>query len=216
MKDAMKKIYAIAAALFLTGMLAQAQDLSAGVGYLYSTMSEKVGNKTNNEVTSGAYLGVSYNIPIVDGLGIAPGFYYSILTGRGTGSILLGLGTGTVKFSEHALNIPLYLNYGMELGHANLFFFAGPTFQFGLSSKYKAEADVPLAGLIAKGEVNNYKDLNMGRFNVYMGGGIGVDLNEILRITVGFDYGLVNLNKNGTGDKSNRYNLKIGVGYLFD
>ena len=212
----MKKIF-ILAALLMTGMLAQAQDLSLGAGYLYSTLTSQTGNtKESNEVTSGAYLGGSFNIPIVGELGLAPGLYYSILTGQGTGSYLDGLVQGRVKFAEHAINLPVYLNYGMELGHADLFIFAGPTFQYGISSKYKTEVAFPWAGVSGKTMLDSYKDLSMNRFNIYMGGGLGVDLNELLRITIGFDYGLLDLDKSDEDCKQYRYNFKVGVAYLFD
>lgn len=212
----MKKIF-ILTALLMTGTLAQAQDLSLGAGYLYSTLTSQTGNtKESNEVTSGAYLGGSFNIPIVGELGLAPGLYYSILTGQGTGSYLDGLVQGRVKFAEHAINLPVYLNYGMELGHADLFIFAGPTFQYGISSKYKFEGSIPLVGFGAREEIDSYKDLSMGRFNIYMGGGLGVDLNELIRVTVGFDYGLLDLDKSDENCKQYRYNFKVGVAYLFD
>lgn len=212
----MKKIFVLAATLLMTASLAMAQELSVNAGYIFSTLSETSGNQGNKESTSGVSLGASYNIPIADNLGIAPGLYYSLLTGQGSGSLLLGLANTTVKFSEHAINLPVHLNYTIGVSrHANLYLFAGPTFQVGLSSKYKAEAAIPILNLGAKTVIDNYEDLDMNRFNIFLGGGAGMDLNSTIRVTVGFDYGLLNLSKNDNV-KSNRYNLKIGVAYLFD
>ena len=47
-------------------------------------------------------------------------------------------------------------------------------------------------------------------------GGLGADLNNLLRVTIGFDYGLLNLYKgDNENTKYNRYNFRVGVGYLF-
>ena len=203
----MKKIFAAAAALLmLAGANAFAQ-ISVGAGYLNSTLDSKYnGNKVSEGARgsmNGFYVGASYNLKFGE-FGIAPGIYYSSLFGSDT---VLNV---TTAANEQAINVPLNLNYGYDLNGVRLFAFAGPTFQFGISSKTKTKTNPAI-------ETNYYSDnSNYGRVNLYLGGGLGAELMEQIQITVGFDYGVLNLYK-GNDDKAkqHRYNLKLGVAYLF-
>lgn len=204
----MKKIFAAAAAalMMLAAGNAYAQ-ISVGAGYLNSTLSSKYnGNKVSEGARgamNGFYLGASYNLRFGE-FGVAPGLYYSFLGGSDT---VLNVTTGA---TEMAINVPVNLNYGYDLNGVRLFAFAGPTFQFGLMSKTKTKSNPAI-------ETNYYGDnSNYGRFNIYLGGGLGAELMEQIQITVGFDYGILNLYR-GNDDKAkqHRYNLKIGVAYLF-
>lgn len=218
----MKKIFTI---LLGAAMLFAATDsfaqISVGVGYLNSTLAESYNGKVDDKVpANGLYMGAGFDLPIVgENLKLTPGLYLSLLSSKEAGSWGNGLLNLSSKFTEVALNAPVYVSYGMELGHARLFAFAGPTFQFGLSSKYKLDGNIaiPGIGVIADdGVIDNYNEMDYSRFNIYLGGGLGADLNDMIRVTVGFDYGLLNLYK-GDDDKTkyNRYNFKVGVGYLF-
>lgn len=214
----MKKILTIAAALFMMGSVAKAQIISLDAGYLFSTLTEYDDNtKTLNETSNGAFVGASYNFLITEELGVAPGLYYSFLTNKSTDTSPLGDYISTSKFSEHALNLPVYLNYCLELGHADLYFYAGPTFQYGLSSKYKSEDTYAKTGQKIQGSIDNYQDIGMSRFNLFIGGGIGTILNERIRVTLGYDHGLLNLyNVEGSSLRDYRYNVKLSLAYLFD
>lgn len=217
----MKKIVtiALAAVMMLAGTNAFAQ-LSVGAGYLNSTL-----NKSNNgtalapETSNGFYVGGSYNIHLVKGLGVAPGIYYSMIGSKQTNSYG-ALGSLTGNFTEHAVNVPVNFNYGFDLRDVKFLVFAGPTFQYGLSSKVKYDVSgiaanlLKAAGLSSTGVLDNYKENVYSPFNIYLGGGLGAELAEKLQITVGFDYGLMNISK---ADKTvaHRYNIKLGVAYLF-
>ena len=198
----MKKIIStlLAASLMLLGTQAFAQA-SFNAGYLNSTLAAR--NSSDN--ANGAYAGISFNIPLAGGLAIAPGVYYSALFSKNTE--LFGFGTGS--FQEHAVNVPLYLNYGIDLARDTKFIvFCGPTAQYGLSSKVKHE----VAGVEAT--VNNYEDSTFNRFNVYLGGGIGFQAGPAM-VTVGYDYGMMNQYKGDNAVQCHRSNLKIGVGFAF-
>ena len=204
-----KLIFALfAASLMLIGTEASAQ-LSINAGYLNST------TKTHNENPSnanGAFAGLSFNLPIAGSFAIAPGVYYSVISAKEMGSL------GTIfsasgKFTEHSINVPLYLNYGIDLARdTNIFIYAGPTAQYGIASTTKLTASI--AGVSGSTTENNYDDDDYNRFNVYLGGGLGFEVNNIL-ITVGYDYGMLNLIKGDNAPKSHRSNLKIGVGFAF-
>ena len=94
-----------------------------------------------------------------------------------------------------------------------MFLFAGPTLQYGLSSKIKSKTDV---GGIVSGSSNSTYDLyenDLKKFNVFLGGGAGVEVANI-QITVGYDFGLMNISQN-SNNTINRSGLKLGVGFLF-
>lgn len=204
----MKKILTslLAASLMLLGTQAFAQ-MSVNAGYLNSTLATK--NSSDN--ANGAYAGVSFNIPVAGGLAVAPGIYYSFLTSKETaalGSIASGSGT----FMEHAVNVPVYLNYGIDLARdTKVFVYGGPTLQYGLASTVNYEGNV--LGVSGKASSNNYDNENFNRMNVYLGGGLGFGIGSLL-VTVGYDYGMMNQYKN-TDTACHRSNLKLGVGFAF-
>jgi hypothetical protein len=199
----MKKVIfsLFAASLMLLGTNAFAQ-ISVNAGYLNSTLASS--NSSAN--ANGAYAGFSFNLPIAGGLGIAPGVYYSMITGK-----TLDLGTiATGTLMEHAVNVPVYVNYGFELSRdTKLFVFGGPTLQYGLASSTKLSSGLTDKSLTS----DNYKDADYNRMNVYLGGGIGFGISA-LQITVGYDYGMMNQYKN-TDASYHRSNLKLGVGFAF-
>lgn len=211
----MKKIATLIAAALLLATTAHAQ-LQVGAGYLNSTLTAA---SKESSATNGFYAGLSYNIPIVAGLGVAPGVYYSMLGGKQTNSFNLGrlIAANTEStFTEHALNIPVYLNYGFSLVDDFRFIvFAGPTVQYGLSSTTKTNATV--TGVVeggTKDTIDNYAN-DYGRLNVYMGGGLGMNAGKI-QVTVGFDYGLLDLYTGNDEQMGyHRYNIKLGAAYLF-
>lgn len=206
----MKKFFTtlLAASMMLLGTQAFAQ-ISVNAGYLNSSI--KVGNNDPSNA-NGAFAGVSFNVPLVGGLALAPGVYYSMITSKNTanlGSIASGSGT----FMEHAINVPAYLNYNIALNRDTKFFiFGGPTFQYGLASTIKYDVDV--LGYKAGTTVNNYSDEDYNRMNLYLGGGIGLNAGGYM-ITLGYDYGMMNQYKGDNAPNAHRSNLKIGVGYNF-
>ena len=203
----MKKILStlLAASLMLLGTQAFAQ-MSMNAGYL---------NSTESSVNShGAFAGVSFNIPIAGGLGIAPGVYYSMITNKDASSgSLFGINlSGSKTFMEHAVNVPVYVNYGFDISRDSKFFvFGGPTAQYGLASTYKLEGSA--GGVGGESTVNNYDNENYSRFNVYVGGGVGFQAGTF-QVTAGYDYGVTDLDKRDNAE-AHRSNIKIGVGFLF-
>ena len=200
----MKKTLCIllATAALFAGVQANAQ-ISLGAGYLNITQSYDNSNANGN----GAYAGLSFNIPIAGGFGIAPGVYYSFANYKQDAAWGLLKGTTT----EHAINVPLNLNFGYNLARdMRAFIFGGPTFQYGLSSKTKT--DVAGAATI---DGDNYSDNNgQQRFVVYAGGGLGMDIANKFQVTVGYDHSVTNMIK-CTDHTSARGLLKIGAAMLF-
>lgn len=195
----MKKVISIlaAAVLMLTATNAFAQ-MSVGAGYLNAT--DKIENTSTN--LNGFYAGVSYNIPISGGFAVAPGLYYSALFSGKDGYFV------DTKTTEQFANIPLNFNLNFELASdMTAFVYAGPTFQYGISSKNSASA----------GSLNidsdNYKGDYYRKTNVLLGGGVGMNVNAF-QLTVGYDYGLMNLVDSDNVKRHKSY-VKLGVAYLF-
>ena len=213
----MKKVFSIllAASLMLLGTQAFAQ-MSVNAGYLNSTQSFKDSN-TKSINSNGAYAGVSFNVPVAGAFGIAPGIYYSMITNKSEASGRIPFLdipiSGASTFMEHAINVPVYFNYGMDLARdTNVFVYAGPTLQYGIASSTKLAGGV--GEFSADKTYNNYDNENYNRFNVYLGGGIGFQVSAI-QITVGYDYGMMNLYKGDNATKTHRSNLKLGLGFVF-
>lgn len=198
----MKKTLCIllAAAALLAGVQASAQ-ISVGAGYLNITQTQGGANANGN----GAYAGLSFNIPIAGGFGIAPGVYYSFANYEQ--SSFFGLVQGTTN--EHAVNVPLNLNFGYNLAKdMRAFIFGGPTFQYRLASKTKNAA-----GSLSDVTDNFANDYNQ-RFVIYAGGGLGMDIANKFQVTVGYDHSVTNMIKSDD-NKVARGLLKIGVAALF-
>jgi hypothetical protein len=206
----MKKVIftVLAASLMLLGTQAFAQ-VSVNAGYINSTFKAENADPYG---ANGFYAGATFNIPVAGSFGIAPGVYYSMIASKGFKSGWLGSATGT--FTEHAINVPLYLNYGFNLSRdAKFILYGGPTAQYGLSSKTKLDVETILGGIGTV--INNYDDkYNYNRLNVYLGGGVGFQAGAFL-ITVGYDYGMMNQYKGDNATKAHRSNLKLGVGFSF-
>ena len=129
----MKRIITlIAAAVMMTIATNSFAQMQVGAGFLHSNESISMkGTDLGDIGTNGAYAGFSYNLPIAGTFGIAPGLYYSLLmSNESTNFVGLDLGS---KMREHYVNVPVYLNFGFNLGqNAKLFLFAGPAAQFGV------------------------------------------------------------------------------------
>ena len=206
----MKKILTtlLAASLMLLGTQAFAQA-SINAGYLNSTLSSPNEDPFNS---NGLYAGFTYNLPLVGELGVAPGLYYSVISSKGFES-WMGLASASGKFTEHAINVPLYLNYGFDFGRDTRFFiFAGPTARYGLASRVKLDVNTVIGS--GSQTTNNYDNEHYNRFNVYLGGGIGFTAGPI-QVTVGYDYGMLNQYKGDNQPVAHRSNLKIGAGFAF-
>ena len=215
----MKKIIAsvFAAAMLLMGTEAFAQ-LVPGAGYLLSIEKSKSENSALDAIKlNGFYVGASYNIPLVGGLGVAPGLYADMLFYNGAATIR-EIVTFTEHYTELALNLPVNLNYQLEISdNASIYAFAGPVFQVGLVARSTYNGRIDFGPIhINEGEAyNHYNSENgdMNRFNIYLGGGLGFQIGDIL-LTVGYDHNLLNVDKT-EGWKTNRNQIKVGVNFAF-
>lgn len=206
----MKKIMSLVAGLVLLTTTAMAQ-VSLGVGYMNPT------HPNTSDALNGAYVGLDFNIPLTGNLGLAPGVYYSYSFKNTTNTVsAFGLtATGKTSFNEQYVSVPLNLNYGLDLASdMTIRIYAGPTFSYGLSSTYKADGSV--GGFsTSTGPQSLYTDNgDYKKFDLLVGGGLAFDYAQTFRISLGYNYGLLDRNTCENTVYRRSY-LHMGIAYLF-
>ena len=202
-----------AALLLLAGSNAFAQ-ISVGAGYVNSTTVLKLNKDGDGSSTpvNGFYAGAGYTIPLAAGLNFTPGLYYQLLTEQDAEELWGFTATGTRV--EHYLNVPLTFSYGASpVAGIRVFVFAGPTATVGLAST--TTGNVGVGDLKLGGTTDNYDGTDYGRFDLMIGGGAGLEISRF-RLTVGYDYGLLNRytgDVDGISRQTRRFH--VGLGFLF-
>lgn len=219
----MKKliIFALAAATLMgIGTQASAQ-VSAEAGYLNQALRISYADAIEKSTSlNGAYAGLFYDINEGEGLSVRTGLYYAFLTGKA--KVVDGYLWGNLY--EHSLNVPFQLGYTLGFSNGDKgFAYVGPTFTYGLASNVKANALDILKLKLA----NCYKHDYLNRFDVKLGFGLGYEVNDMARITVGYNFGIVNQIGDGLKQKDengnpingkttlHRNTLNVGIAFLF-
>lgn len=209
----MKKILVTLAIVAVAAISANAQELSAGAGYLNSTMKSTYGSSTTSVGAQGFYAGAGYAKSLSSLLSLSTGIYYSFLTSSSSASIF-GLAGVNSKMKEHYFNIPVNINANIELAKGlSVFAFAGPMLNLGLASSTETTA---LVGSSTAGSntTDNYGDKsNYGRLDVMVGGGAGIQYQTI-KVFCGYNYGLLDRDKTDN-TKIQRSELVAGVALAF-
>jgi len=211
----MKKILTtiLAVSMAFAGTTLSAQNLVAelGVGMSNTNFNYSLGHV--NADLYGGTLGLSYEMPITGtSIGFAPGLRFGYFTKSGVNIY----DYTDVSFTETYLSVPLDFNIHLPMSEdMGLVIFAGPTIDLGLTSRVK-ESSTSLEYDIYSGELSGYTKYS--RFDVMIGGGIGLDVMDAVRFSLRYDYGL--LNRNGGNLTSgilriHRSQLKLGVGFIF-
>ena len=184
----MKKLLVIAAAI-LSFSAVNAQVAYLGFQSITSTGKTTVGNTTTTTKNSnpGFFLGGAMNFEIADALGIQPGLEVSYF-GRTEKDALLG-----------------DTNYGFELADGfNLSVYAGPSIYVGLSKN----------GKNGNTTYDYYGD-DISRFGLGLGMGAWCDIQDVIRVKLGYDLGLLNRAQNKDNFNYKESGFSISVGYLF-
>lgn len=188
----MKKKLLLTLAL-MTVMVATAQ-VSVQMGYLLNTQNTKDALGNHSDSYSGLMLSADYNFSLTGQLSVTPG---------------LGMGysfdnSDNKKYKEFGLFVPVDVNYRFPMAdRVSLSLFAGPTFYYGLVAKNTATSPV-----------YNYYDNDSHRFELLLGGGVWLDINETIRLKADYKFGLTNTSKiDGITEKNNC--MYLSVGYLF-
>ena len=107
-------------------------------------------------------------------------------------------------------------NYGLQLADGfKLVPYIGPTISFGLSSVVKGGASA-FGFTVTTGEIDMYGDnSDYNKLDIQIGGGVALDIMDMVRAFVGYNQGLLNRNNDADGDVVKTSGLNFGVAYLF-
>lgn len=194
----MKKLFLMAAALLTVG--AASAQVTYSLGYINTNWD--VDYKGGDKTTNGFTIGLDDNINLAGDLNVSLGAGMEL--SFATFDDLLG---ADWKYKEFGVYVPLDFNYGFGLGdNLRLSVFAGPTFNLGIMSKATYDDN----------EFNYYDedDGNMGRFDIQMGGGVWLDIQEQFRIKVGYKAGLMDTDKSDNVERKSNV-LSVSLGYIF-
>ena len=195
---------ALAAAATAFAQFPKGLSVGAGYGMGDKTFSAATGDQTID--MAGFYAGLSYNIAIGDGgLGVQPGVYFHMDKGD-----VGDLGLADVDLKENSIDIPVLVNYAIPvLDILKVTPYVGPTFMYNFTAKFESkdyEQDLYKNG---PGYESFYKHPNL-----FVGGGVALDIADIIRVSVGYDLGL--LDRSSDSDDSIKENrLHFGVSFLF-
>lgn len=188
----MKKII-LSLVLMAAAAISATAQISAGIGYMSKTYSE------SDYSVGGLYLNGNYTVlEIADGLQVTPGIALSILSGKDSGW----------KYNELNLGIPINLSYSFEVAEGfKLVPFLGPTIIFGLSNKAET-------GGVSVNLYDNDLGIEAKRLDLAVGGGLALDVMDIVRVSCGYNKGL--LNRVEDADPAvNTSGIHFGVAVLF-
>ena len=94
--------------------------------------------------------------------------------------------------------------------------FLGPTLHYGLSAKLTTSAQGQKSETINMYDKDDDGEDIYGHFNVFVGGGVALDIAEIVRVSLGYDLGLLERSKNtDEGSIKDKGGIRLGVSYLF-
>ena len=206
----------IALAAAVTAFAQFPAGLSVGAGYGNITKKFKIDQADLNESTklNSFFVGAEYNFAIgTSGLGVAPGIYFQF----SKGDLINGFSDVDADWKESSILVPVKVNYAVPV--ADIFKivpYIGPTLEYNISSKASAEGEtVDLYSM--PGDGGKYKHIQL-----YLGGGVAFDIADIVRVSVGYDFGMLNRVKVDDFDDNDvdysfkdKGRLSVGVAYLF-
>ena len=112
----------IAAAIASFGAAAQ---ISAGAGYANQITNTSIGDIDADNSSNGFYVGAGFSCPIIAGLSVDPGVYYSYMVSKQS---LLDTELVTGNTQSHYLTIPINFRYTLKaVDFLDVFAYAGPT-----------------------------------------------------------------------------------------
>ena len=115
-----------------------------------------------------------------------------------------------VNVDEYYLEIPVHIGYKHTFNDKfALFGEFGPYFGIGLFGKLKLESEGESLSVDTFSEKGGVKRFDMG-----LGFRIGTEINKLVSISIGYDFGLVNTNNDDNGKFKNS-NLTLSIGYKF-
>ena len=189
----MKKLILTLALAAVAAVCANAQ-IGIGLGYTTKSFTGTYENE------AGLYVGANYNIELTNGLAVAPGIDFAMLSYKDS----------NYTQKENYIAVPVMFNYGIEfMDGFKLVPYLGPTFSFGLSSVSEGKiGSFTLSG-------SNYGDnSDYAQFDILIGGGVALDVMDMIRVSVGYNQGLLDRDNNDNSTIKTS-GVNFGVAYLF-
>lgn len=188
--------------------------IELSVGYLHSNYRHKdfaSESKDRDKGLDGLYVGVTKDFTLVRRT-----LYFQTGAIYGYQNASNRFTSGGLKIvsdrNEHYLDIPLRIKFSMDvMPNLRAFVYAGPVMDFGLSSKlqYRTKLSDGEMGRYTynyyngKSKVSTIPDFAATtpqsvyrRFDIDMGFALGAEIYDIATVKIGFDWGLINKNKN--------------------
>ena len=221
----MKRLFAVlavSAAMLVAGKSYAQLSIRAGFAPETWTSTVTVNNNSTSTTTKlkGIFVGAHYNFTLTGDLGLSLGAQYRFNFGKQTSSgDLLGLAGATIesKKTQSVLDVPVLLNYGLDLSDAmRLSIFAGPTLNLALAGNTHQTVTTTVLGKTSVTETDYdwYGDkTDMEVLNVSATFGVNFTYMNF-GIFAGYNMGLLDMNK------EDDYSLKtagffVGLGYTF-
>lgn len=211
--NSMKKILFSVALLVAAALSVSAQvsySVSAGFANEVSTAIIDLGDgpdKTVGDPYGGFYVGAMASYELMPNVAVNGGLQFRY-NGMNETDDMFGMVEIKSTQTSMSLEVPVRASYLLDLGEVGVFAYAGPMFKFGMVNKASVTMDDTKTVVNAYGE-----DGSVNRFNIMLGGGIGV-LYHNLYAKVGYDLGLLNLSKYDEVKMRER-GLKAGLGFCF-
>lgn len=209
-----KLIITLAIALAACTAAFAQKGLSVGVGYQSYTLHQDytitlpvLGDVTmkSDNAFGGVYAGASFQLlSFGPGINFIPGLYYSATSWKDSDD-------ADVQAKQSFVGIPMYFSYKLDLVPGTLAIepFLGPTFSYGLTFKGTGDNWTNTTDYYSG-------DYKYNKFNVALGGGIALDIVDMIRVNVGYNYYLLNLyGGDGQGNVNRNGALSFGVAYMF-
>ena len=219
----MKRLFAflaVSAAMLVAGK--SYAQLSIRAGFAPETWKSTVTvNNTSTTSTThlkGIFVGAHYNFTLTGDLGLSLGAQYRFNFSKESESgDVFGLVGGTVetKNTQSVLDVPVLLNYGLDLSDAmRLSIFAGPTLNLALAGNSHVTSTVTVLGKTNVTETDNdwYGD-NTNFETLNLSATFGVNFTYMhFGLFAGYNLGLLDMNK------ADNLSLKtagffVGLGY---
>lgn len=219
MKNAMKKtIVTVLAALTICSAAFAKKDapnITFSAGWAATVKNDKLiatGDMTK-ELLNGWFIKGDYTFrELLGPVNITPGVRFQQTFSKKDEFDIPGLGKYTEQDIIADIQVPVDFSWSLDLGNIEPFIFAGPTFNFGLTSRTVKRFNDGY-----KEEPMHYRrDTDYRPFNIMIGGGVGCRF-KCIRITARFDYGLINRWRGETAkiQRMSDSQITVGVGYCF-
>lgn len=206
----MKKAFVVIAAILMsTSLFSRPTGLNVGAGYSMDFVKLSIGTERSSEILFGPYIEVGYNLTFTPVVGMYFGARYNFDL-QVDGNVVDGVQKGGITYLSN-LSAPIQLSINIPAGESSLFINVGPTLDYWLG--YKSMM-VTTSAAEPVSVIDHLDNAFYNRFNVYLGGTIGVNIKNHVKVYGAFDQSLINYMKPSACKRSVGL-LRIGAAYVF-